>query len=35
VAYETIKRWKFEPGKMPDGTPVATIVPIEMKFRMY
>jgi TonB family protein len=35
VAYETIKQWKFEPGKMPDGTPVATIVPIEVRFRTY
>jgi hypothetical protein len=35
VAYETIKKSKFEPCKMADGAFIATIVPIEVTFRLY
>jgi TonB family protein len=33
-AIETVKRWKFQPAKSPGGNPVATVVPIEMTFRL-
>jgi TonB family protein len=34
-AYEAIKKWKFRPAHNSDGTGVATIVPIEVAFRLY
>lgn len=33
-AIETVKQWKFRPAKGPDGNPVATLVPIEVTFRI-
>jgi TonB family protein len=33
-AIETVKRWQFRPAKGPDGNPVATLVPIELTFRI-
>ncbi len=33
-AIETVKRWQFRPAKGPDGKPVATVVPIEVTFRI-
>jgi hypothetical protein len=29
------RRWKFKPEVGPGGKPVATIVPIEVTFRLY
>jgi TonB family protein len=35
-AFEAIKRWRFKPAtSKQDGTPVATIVPIEVTFRLF
>jgi len=34
-AYEAIKKWKFRPAHNSDGTGVATIVPVEVSFRLY
>ncbi len=33
-AIEAVNLWKFEPGKK-DGTPVATIINVEVQFRLY
>jgi len=33
-AIETVKTWQFRPAKGPDGNPVATVVPIEVTFRI-
>jgi TonB family protein len=33
-AIETVKNWQFRPAKGPDGNPVATVVPIEVTFRI-
>jgi TonB family protein len=33
-AYNVIKKWKFKPATA-DGTPVPTIVPVEVTFRLY
>lgn len=33
-AMETVKTWRFRPGNGPDGKPVATVVPIEVTFRI-
>jgi periplasmic protein TonB len=33
-AVEAVNLWKFEPGKK-DGTPVATIINVEVQFRLY
>ena len=33
-AVETVKKWQFRPAKGPDGNPVATVVPIEVTFRI-
>jgi len=33
-AIETVKKWQFRPAKGPDGNPVATVVPIEVTFRI-
>src|SRR5215813_10116437 len=32
---ETVRGWKFKPAVGPSGKPVATIVPIEVTFRLY
>ena len=34
-AYAAIKKWKFRPAHNSDGTFVATIVPVEVSFRLY
>jgi periplasmic protein TonB len=34
-AIEAVKGWKFKPAVGPGGKPVATIVPIEVTFRLY
>jgi len=33
-AIETVKKWQFRPARGPDGDPVATVVPIEVTFRI-
>jgi|SRR5277367_23038 len=33
-AIETVRKWEFRPAKGPDGNPVATVVPIEVTFRL-
>jgi TonB family protein len=33
-AMETVSTWQFRPAKGPDGNPVATVVPIEVTFRI-
>jgi TonB family protein len=33
-AIETVKKWQFRPAKGPDGNAVATLVPIEVTFRI-
>lgn len=33
-AIDTVRSWRFKPAAGPDGTPVATITPIEMTFRL-
>jgi TonB family protein len=33
-AMETVRKWQFRPAKGPDGNPVATVVPIEVSFRI-
>jgi TonB family protein len=33
-AIETVRKWQFRPAKGPDGNPVATIVPIELTYRL-
>ncbi|MFI5094622.1 MAG: energy transducer TonB [Candidatus Acidiferrales bacterium] len=33
-AIETVRTWQFRPAKGPDGNPVATVVPIEVTFRI-
>jgi TonB family protein len=33
-AIETVKKWQFRPAKGPDGNPVATVVPVEVTFRI-
>jgi TonB family protein len=33
-AVEAVRRWRFKPALGPKGTPVATIVPIEVIFRL-
>jgi len=33
-AIEAVKNWKFKPALGPEGKPVATIVPIEVTFRL-
>ncbi|HMD09142.1 MAG TPA: energy transducer TonB [Candidatus Acidoferrum sp.] len=33
-AIETVRKWQFRPAKGPDGNPVATVVPIEVTFRI-
>lgn len=34
-AIEAVKTWRFRPAVGPSGKPVATIVPIEVTFRLY
>jgi len=34
-AFEAVEHWSFEPAKLPDGTPVAVEVPVEVTFRTY
>ncbi len=34
-AYNAIKEWKFKPAMRADGTPIATVVPVEVTFRLY
>jgi len=34
-AFEAVQHWLFEPAKLPDGTPVAVEVPVEVTFRTY
>jgi TonB family protein len=33
-AIETVKNWRFKPADGPDGNPVASVVPIEVTFRL-
>ena len=33
-AIEAVKTWQFKPANGPDGNPVATVVPIEVTFRI-
>lgn len=33
-AIDTVKKWQFRPAKGPNGNPVATVVPIEVTFRI-
>lgn len=33
-AVETVRNWHFRPANGPDGNPVATVVPIEVSFRI-
>jgi len=33
-AIEMVRKWQFRPAKGPDGNPVATVVPIEVTFRI-
>ena len=33
-AIETVRKWQFKPATGPNGKPVATIVPIEVTFRL-
>jgi len=33
-AIETVKKWRFKPALGPDGNPVATLVPVEVTFRL-
>jgi TonB family protein len=33
-AIETVRKWQFRPAKGPDGNAVATVVPIEVTFRV-
>jgi TonB family protein len=33
-AIETVRTWQFRPAKGPDGNPVATVVPVEVTFRI-
>jgi TonB family protein len=33
-AIETVRKWQFTPAKGPDGSPVSTIVPIEVTFHL-
>ena len=33
-AIEAVNQWKFEPGRK-DGNPVATIINVEVTFRLY
>jgi hypothetical protein len=33
-AIESVRKRQFRPAKGPDGSPVATIVPIEVTFRL-
>ncbi len=33
-AMETVRNWQFRPANGPDGNPVATVVPIEVSFRI-
>ena len=33
-AIETVRTWQFRPAKGPDGNPLATVVPIEVTFRI-
>ena len=33
-AMETVRKWQFRPDKGPDGNAVATVVPIEVTFRI-
>ena len=33
-AIDTVRKWQFRPAKGPDGNPVATVVPIEVTFRI-
>jgi len=34
-AYDAIKKWKFRPAHDGNGANVATIVPVEVTFRLY
>src|SRR5258706_4373765 len=34
AAIEAVKGWKFRPALGPDGHPVATLVPIQVSFRL-
>jgi TonB family protein len=34
-AYNTIKKWRFEPATNKDGTPVSASVPVEVTFRLF
>jgi TonB family protein len=33
-AIEAVRSWRFRPAVGPDGHPVATMVPIEVTFRL-
>jgi TonB family protein len=33
-AVEAMQKWRFKPASGPDGTPVATVVPVEVTFRL-
>jgi TonB family protein len=33
-AVEAVRTWKFKPALGPNGTPVATVVPVEVSFRL-
>jgi TonB family protein len=36
AAFAAIKRWKFRPARLKaDGTPVPTLVPVEVTFRLF
>ena len=34
-AFNAIKRWRFKPATLPDGTPVACLIPIEVTFHLF
>jgi TonB family protein len=33
-AVEAVQKWRFKPASGPDGNPVATVVPVEVTFRL-
>lgn len=34
IALETVRKWKFEPARGRDGSPVPVILPVEIAFRI-